>query len=139
MKKSLIAFGELLVSDEELSESVEPGMSRLHDPTPVLWRTSTSALLSCNPWHVAPDTNLLSDRFAIISLIRIQETLFPLRKGNNDGIEHRGELTCVMSMGPGDDQRQRDATCVHQKMAFASLFSPGPSDLDPLLPSPEAL
>jgi hypothetical protein len=36
-------------------------------------------------------------------------------------------LTDIMTMGPGHDQRQRDAMPVHQKMALASLFSPYPS------------
>ena len=139
MKESLVAFRQLLISDEKLSKPVEPGVRRFHDPTSILRRTSASALLSCDSWGVTPSADLLANRFPVISLIRIQEPLSSLRKGDDDGIEHCGELTDVMSMGPGDDQRQRDATAVHQKMTLASLFSPGLSDSDRLLPVREAL
>jgi hypothetical protein len=47
-------------------------------------------------------------------------------------------LTDVMSVGPGNDQRQRDATAVHKDMALASLFSPGPWDSAPLPPALKA-
>ena len=114
-------------------------MRRFHDPASILRRTSASALLPCDSWDIPPDADLLANRFPVIPLIRIQETLSSLRKGDDDGIEHCGELADVMSMGPGDGKRQRDATCVHQEMTLASFFSPGLSDSDPLLLSPVAL
>ena len=132
MKESLIAFRQLLISDQKLSKPVEPGVRRLHDPTSVLRRTPASALLSCDPWGVAPDTDLLANRFAVISLIRIQEPLSSLRKGDENGVEHCGELADIMSIGPGHDQRQRDATGVHQDVTLASLFSPDLSGSDRL-------
>jgi hypothetical protein len=138
VKKSLIAFGELLVSDEELSKTVKPGMRRFHNPTSVLRRTSTSALLSRDPWYIAPYTDLLSDRIAVIALIRIKEALRPGRR-DDDRIEHCGELADVMSMGPGNDQRQRDAMSVHQDVPLASLFSPDLSGSGRLLLEPGAL
>ena len=46
---------------------------------------------------------------------------------NHDGIEHRFELPDVMPVGSGHDERQRHATPVHQRMAFAPIFSPDPS------------
>ncbi len=127
MKKSLVAFRKLLVSDEELSESVEPGMGRFHNPASVLRRTpsSSSAVPSWDPCYVAPYTDLFASRIAIITLIRIQESFSAFRKIDDEGIEHGGELTEIMSMGPGNDQRQRDATSVHQDVPLASLFFPG--------------
>ena len=139
MKKSFVAFRQLLISDQKFSESVEPGVRRLHDPMSVLWRTPAFALLPCDPWSVAPRTDLLANRFTVVSLIRIQESLSSSGKGNDDGIEHCGELTDVMPIGPGDDQRQRDAMAVHQEMTLASLFFPGLSGSDQLLLLPEAL
>ena len=139
MKESLIAFRQLLISDQKLSKPIEPGVRRLHDPTPVLRRTSSSTLLPCDPWGVSPSSDLLANRFAVISLIRIQEPQSSLGKRNDDGIKDCGELTYVMSMGPGDDQRQRDAMAVHQEMTLASLFFPGLSGSDRLLPVREAL
>lgn len=127
MKKSLVAVDGLLVSDEELSESVEPGMGRFHNPAPVLQRTSSSsfAIPSRDAWRVASYADLLASRIAVITLIRIQVPFSAFRKIDDEGIEHGGDLTEVMSMGPGDDQRQRDATSVYQDMSLASLFFPG--------------
>ena len=139
MNKSFVAFRQLLVSDEKLPESVEPGVGCFHNPASVLWRTPSSALLSCNPWGVTPSADLLASRFPVISLIRIQESLLSLRKNNDDGIKHCSELADVMSISPGNDQRQRDATAVYQEVALASLFSPGLSGSDRLLPAPGAL
>ena len=139
MEERLVAFRQLLISDEKLSKPVEPGVRRFHDPASILRRTPASALLPCDSWGVTSNADLLANRFPVIPLIRIQETLLPLRKGNDDGIEHRGELADIMSMGPGDDQRQRDATCVHQEMTLCFLFSPGLSDSDRLLLAREVL
>ena len=75
---------------------------------------------------------LLARRLTVIPLIRVQEPLSPFWKGHNDGIKDCHKLTDVMSIRPGDDQRQRGATAVHKNMAFASLFFPGLSGSDQL-------
>ena len=139
MNKGFVAFDKLLISDEEFPESVEPGMGRFHHPPAVLRRSSASALLPCNPWRIASDTDLLTNGFPIISLIRIQEALPFVRKGDDHCIEHGDELTDVMSIRPGNDQRQRDAMPVYQEMTLASLFSPGLWDSGRSLPAREAL
>src|SRR5580698_1440405 len=46
---------------------------------------------------------------------------------DHDGSEHLIESLPVIDVGPGDDERQRDATTVDQNMAFASIFFPDPS------------
>jgi hypothetical protein len=46
MKESLIAFRQLLIPHQKLSEPVEPGVRRLHDPASVLGRTPASTFLS---------------------------------------------------------------------------------------------
>ena len=135
MNKSFVAFRQLLVSDEKLLESVEPGVGCFHNPASVLWRTSASALLSRDSRGVAMPADLITGRFAVISLIRIQESLSSSGKGNHDPGEQSGKLSDVMSIGPCNDQRQRDATPVHQYVALGSFFSPGPSDSARLLPA----
>ena len=47
---------------------------------------------------------------------------------NHDGSKHRLQLRNIMPIGPGHDERQRDARTVHQQMALAPIFSPDPSD-----------
>ena len=139
MKESLVALRELLISYQKLSEPVEPGVRRLHNPTSVLGWTPSSAFLSRDSWGVAMDRYLFASRFTVISLIRIQEPLSSFGKGHDDSFKHCRELTDVMSVGPGDDQGQRDATAVHQKVSFASLFFPDLSGSDRLLPVRGAL
>ena len=139
MNESLIAFRQLLVPDQKLAESVEPGMSSFNDPTSVLRGAPSCALLSCDSWDIAPRADLFASRLAVVSLIRIQESLPSFGKGNDNGIEHRGELTDIMSIGPGNDQRQRDAMSVHQKVALASLFFPCLSGFCRRLPVPAVL
>lgn len=41
---------------------------------------------------------------------------------NNEGIQHGFKLRNIMSVCSGHDERQRDATTVHQQMAFAPIF-----------------
>ncbi len=127
MQKGLVAFDELLVSDDELSESVEPRMGRFHDPASVLWRTPSpsSTVPSWDSCNVALYAGLLARRIAVIPLIRVQESFSAFRRIDDEGIEYGGDLRKIMSVGPGDDQRQRDATSVYQDVPLASLFSPG--------------
>ena len=42
----------------------------------------------------------------------------------DDGVEYRFQLRDIMPIGSGRDERQRDATTVHQQMAFAPIFFP---------------
>ncbi len=135
MNKRLVALSEFLVSDQELSEPVKPGVRCFHDPAPILRRTPGSAFLWCDSRGVAMPADLLSGRFAGISLIRIQESLFSSGKGNDNTGQQPDELSDVMSIGPCNDQRQRDATPVHQYVSLGSFFSPGPSDWARLLPA----
>jgi hypothetical protein len=55
---------------------------------------------------------------------------------NDNVIQDDFQLSYIMPIRPGDDDRERDATLFHQQMAFASFFSPGPSGSDqpPLVP-----
>jgi hypothetical protein len=126
MNKSFVTFRQLLVPDEKLPESVEPGVGRFHDPASVLWRTPASALLSRDSRGVAMPGDLITGGFAVISLIRIQESLPSSGKDNDNPGEQSDKLSDVMSIGPCNDQRQRDATPVHQYVALGSFFSPGP-------------
>lgn len=139
MNKGFVALDELLIPDKQLPEAVEPGMCRLHDPPSILRRSSSSALLSCDPGHVTSGPDLLPNGFPVIPLIRIQEALPFVRNGNDNCVEHSNKLTDVMSIRSGNDQRQRDATAVHQEMALASPFFPDLWDSVRSLPVPGVL
>ena len=139
MKKRFIALGKFLIANEEFPEPIEPGMGHLHNPPTVLGWTPASPVLACHPRGIAPGSYLLVGGISVIPLIRIQPPLLPSGEGDDHGIEHGGELADVMSIRPGNDQRQRDATTVHQDMPLASLFFPDPWGSGRRLPVPEAL
>lgn len=46
------------------------------------------------------------------------------RACEHEGIQHRLQLTDVMSVSSGHDQRQRDATTVYRQMSLVAIFSP---------------
>ena len=48
---------------------------------------------------------------------------------DHDRVEHLVEPFAVMNVGPGHDDRQRNATAVHQQVALGALFSPIRRDL----------
>ncbi len=128
MNKCLVTVTKLLVSDQQLSEAIEPGVGRFHHPPSISRRASTSALLSGYAWRISVGAYLLASRFSIVSLIRIQEPLSSSGGSHDDGFKHGNKLTDVMTVRSGNDQRQRDAMSVHQEMPLASFFSPGQWD-----------
>ena len=128
MNERFVAFDEFLIPDKELPEPVEPGVCCLNDPPAVLRRAPSSSLLPDDSRCIAAGANLLTNGVSIISLIRIQKPLSFHREGDDHGIKYGTELTDVMSVRSGNDQRQRDAMGVHQEMALAPLFSPDPWD-----------
>ena len=54
---------------------------------------------------------------------------------DDDGAEHSVQSLAVIDVGRGHDDRQRDATAVHQQMAVAPIFSPDPSGWARRLPA----
>ena len=138
MKKCFVAFGELFETHEQLAEAVVPGMSSFNDPTPVLRGTATSTPLPGNPREIAVSDDRLLGRLSVISLVSIEEATGRSLRGHHDnGIEDGTELSNVIPVCSGHDQRQRDATPVHQQMSLAAIFFPDPlgSVLQPLHPS----
>jgi hypothetical protein len=124
MNKGFVAVNKLLISDEELTKPVEPRMGNLNDPTAVFRGTASPALLSRDPRGISIGPDGFLGRLTVISLIRIQEAFFPIRKRDNNCVQHCSELADIMTIRSGNDQGQRDAMGVHQQMPLASLFSP---------------
>ena len=126
---------EFLVSNEQLAEAVEPAMANLDHPAPCLLRW-ISSLGSGFLW-ATDDMRDVAVRFddlqcppAAIAGIGTQVLAAPGARGlalDHDGLQHGIELRDVMLVGPGHDERQRDATAVHQQMSLAALFFPDPS------------
>ncbi len=126
---------ELLVSDEQLAEAVEPAMANLDHPAPSLLRW-VSSLGSGLLW-ATDDMKDVAVRFddlqcppVAIAGIGTQVLAAPRARGlalDHDGLQREIDLRDLMLVGPGHDERQRDATAVHQEMSLAPPFSPDPS------------
>lgn len=64
-----------------------------------------------------------------IAGIRTQVLAASLRRRgtlHHDGIKDCGNLADIMSICSGHDDRERDATTVHEQMALAPIFSTDP-------------
>ena len=132
---------EFLVAHQQLAKSVEPAMT---DPAPRLlgWVAPLGLGLLGTTDHMRDVAVCLDDRHgraAAIPGVRTQMLAASLGWRlalDHDGLEHRIELSNVMSVGPGHDERQRDTTAVDQEVALAAIFSPDQSDWlrPPLVP-----
>lgn len=143
-KKAALQF---LVSHEELAEAIEPTVADLNDPAPCFlpWVSPlvVGFLASINDMrNVVMFRNDLCGGFAAIARISAQMLAAPQRRClalDRDGLQHRIKLGDVVLICPCHDDRQRDATPVHQQMALASIFSPDPLDWGRLPLVPRAL
>src|SRR5450631_715426 len=139
---------EFLIAHEELAKAIEPTMGDLHNPPSGSLRRVPPLLLGFLPapfdmGNVAVLFNGRPRRLASIASIGTQVLAASLRRRgtlHHDGVEDGSKLADIMSVCPGHDDRQRDATTVHQQMTLASIFSPDPSGLarrflEPVAPS----
>lgn len=138
---------QLLVSHQQLSESVEPAMADLDHPAPrLLGRVTPLGIGFCATTDDVRDVAMRLDDLQCtptsISGVGTQMFAAPLARGftfDHDGAQHLLQLRDVMLVGPGHDEGQRDATAVHQQMPLAAFFSPDQSGWVRLPLAPEAL
>lgn len=127
---------KLLVAHQQLPEPVKPAVARLDHPAPSLL---LRVFLFLRRFTLAADhmrdIAMCQDHghgaFAAIARIGAQmlgAALLWSRTLDHDGIEHSLNLRHVVRVRSRHDERQRDATSVHQQMAFAAIFFPDPSD-----------
>jgi len=126
---------QLFIAHEQLAETIEPAVAHLNDPAPCfLLRVTTFrirfALAIHDMWNVAvkPDGQQrgLSTIPGIGAQMRAAAILGKLALHHLRS-KHRTQLADIMRVGSGHDDRQGDATRVHQQVAFAAFFSPDPS------------
>ena len=135
---------ELLVSNQQLAKPIEPTVANLDHPAPRLFgRVPLLGIGFIAPTHDVGDVAVRLDdqqgRSPTVAGIGTQVLAASLAGWlalDHDGLQHRIELRDVMLIGPCHDDRQRDATTVHQQVALAPIFSPCPSGLarPPLAP-----
>ena len=135
MVESEEAALEFLVAHQQFAEAVEPAMAHLDDPTTSLLPRLTPFGLGLLPAvHDVGDVSVRLDDAkglgASVARIGAQVLAASNRRAlalDYDSAEDRIDSLAVIHVGPGHDERQRDATAVHQQVAFASLFFPDPS------------
>jgi hypothetical protein len=138
---------EFLIPHEQLAKAIEPAMRDLHNPPPGSLRRMPPLLLGFLPapfdmGDVAMLFNGDTCRNAGVACIGTQVLAASLRRRGTrhyDGVKDDGQLAHIMPVCRGHDDRQRDATIVHQQVALASIFFPDPSGSARPLPEPAAL
>ena len=123
---------ELLVAHEQLAKAVEPTVANLDHPAPRLlgWIAPLGISLRASTDDMRNVAVRLDDFQCTptsVSGVSTQVLTAPRRWGiasDHDGLQHWVELRNVMLIGPGHDERQRDATAVHQQVPLAAFFFP---------------
>src|SRR5271170_7964336 len=126
---------ELFVAHQQLAKAIEPAVRDLDNPPPCSLARVPSLLVgflssSFDMGNVAVRCNDTVRRLAGVAGIGTQVLAASLgwrRTLHHNGIEDSSKLAGVMSVCAGHDDRQRDATTVHQQVTLASIFSPDPS------------
>ena len=129
---------ELLVSHEQLAKTVEPTVADLDHPTARFLRRI--APLGISLFATTDDMRDVAVRLddlqctpASIAGVGAQVLAATDARRlalDHDGLQHCVELRDVMLVRSGHDERQRDATAVHQQVTLAPLFFPDPSGWD---------
>ena len=135
---------ELFIPHEQFAKAIEPAMRDLHHPAPGALRGMPPLLVGFLPapfdvGNVAMFFNGAKRRSTGIASIGTQMLAASLRwcgTLHRDGIKDHGNLADIMSVCPGYDDRQRDATAVHQQVTLAPIFSPDPSGWVRQIPEP---
>ena len=137
---------KFLMAHQQVAEAVEPAMADLDHPAPcLLGRVAPLGIglgaTTDDLSNVAARLDNLQGTPAPISSVRAQVLAAPgawRLALDHDGIQHLIELRDVMRIGPGHDERQRDATAVHQQVSLAPIFFPDRSGCARLLLAPAA-
>jgi len=126
---------ELLVAHEELAEAIEPAMADLDDPATRL--LAGLAPLGCCFLAAIDDVRDVAVRVDDAqrlgaSVAGVGAQVLAATKGSSLALDHNGaehlvDSLAVIDVGRGHDDRQRDATPVHQQVPLAPIFFPDPS------------
>lgn len=137
---------ELLASYQQLAKAIEPAVADRDYPASRLavWITplGLGLLAAVNDVrNVAMRFDDLQRAPTSVAGIGAQVLAVPhagcLALVEHGRLEHGIELRDIMRIGPGHDERQRDAAGVHQQVAFAPLFFPDQLDCVQLPPVPK--
>ena len=126
---------EFLVSYEQLAEAIEPAMRDLHNPAPGAPGRVPAFFFGflSTAFDVRNVARFFDDakrRFTGIAGVGTQMLVAPLwwvRTLHHNSLKDCANLADIMTVCSGHDDRERDATAVHQQVTLAPIFSPDPS------------
>ena len=141
------AVFELFITHEQFAEPVEPAMADRHHPAPRLLCGVASLGIAFLPTidQVGNVAVFLHDVQSLTpATAGIGTQVFATPQGwrlalDYSGFKDRFELGDVIDVRCGHDERQRDATAVHEQVALAAFFSPDRSGSARPLLAPRAL
>ncbi len=127
---------KLFVPHEQFAEAVEPAMANLDHPAPslLLWGASFGIRLLTSvddARNIAMAQDDFHRRLSSIARVGAQMLVAPVWRRlalDHNGLKHCIDLGDVVLIGSGHDERQRDATSVHQEVSLAPFFFPDLSD-----------
>ena len=139
---------KFLIPHQEFSESVEPTVRDLDNPASGFFLRVPFEFAGLLPSavdmrNIAVFFYDLQSRCAGVARVGTQMFVSSQRWIGSldfDAIEHDFNLRNIMPVCSGHDEGQRDATTVHQQVAFAPIFSPDPlgwvqHSIEPVAPS----
>jgi len=117
---------------EQLTETIEPALTDLHNPTPGFLAGISPFGLSFlatidNVGNVAvcfDDPQVLGTSVARVSTQMLVAPMHWIFEFDQNGTEHLIKPSAIIDIGCGHDERQRDATSVHQQVPLAAFFPP---------------
>jgi len=121
----------LLITNQQFAKAGEPRVRNFDDPAPRAFALRpVAAFLAAGPHMrgVVPRDHVLPGHGADETGVGTQVLAGAGRhRGSRDHhrVERGHQLGDVISIGRGHDDRQRDATGVHQQHSLASIFFPG--------------
>ena len=126
---------KLFVTHQQLAKPIEPAVCNFDNPPSssfpgVVLEFSGLLSSSFDMCDIAVRLNDLQCRRSGVTGIRTQvfaSALWRAMASDQDTIEYRLYLRDIMAIRPGHDERQRDATTVHQQVTLAPIFFPDPS------------
>ena len=136
MEERQVVSGLFLVAHQYFAEPVKPRMASFHNPSmgSIFWVFDFGGNLLADGFNMGRivsfkhDFVCFSPRISFVRAKVLRRLIGNGRPFYDHRVQYFFQLSDIMKIGPGHDERERDATFFHQQISFASFFSPDPLD-----------
>jgi hypothetical protein len=116
-------FGKSLVADSKMMEIMKPGMSTFDYPSILPESAAMLSAALCENRFNAPFAQFLSVCFGVVSAVSIDDLGLSQRVAANatddwNRVDQRQQLCDVVTIGTGQDNRERHPVCVSSDMVL---------------------